>query len=1447
MIEYSLLKKRVGVRRYSMLESPSFTKAVSMQLPFGATYHFHSDGPDVLGPSMEDPHLKGITRPVFIDHVTELSSFEGNPRLLSISIDAVIKQHRRQNRTMRPLVRLDVALRDAKSILVENYCLLERRYRYQPTVRTGYYRWKNTWATIVARMSAIAKEAPNKQQFIQISLPRKMPPLSALIAMQNRGKQLPMAALKKFGTPEHLTILDLFMWAGPYRKSSVLDTIPEEHLKSINLVFADSGYWTFVNLGDINAWRNATQEEISEAVADEDLDAKEKAEIKKAMLKSGTVDPKIMQRSLLVFMLKMAKLRSAAAEDRVADAVLSEDDNSGTVNVSDDIKDAPVNVDAEGDVQQELTDTDVDVALDEGQVDKMIDETTKLLEEFEAMSEETETDTAEKERQLEDILGKEMPPEEKVVALADQYAKKGAISADAYRRAVRNAEKYKTIPSPIPGDSGTLSDLIDVNLDETRVPEDTRLVDKDVKGVTDKSMLRATKDYVDRTYLEKFHHKNVARMATAFQKIGASVQDYKIERRDNHFGSYEEHSVKIAPVGGSPSVVKFTIPAYEPDGSYRSGGVRYKTRTQRTDLPIRKINSHEVALNSYYGAKLFVSRSERAMFNYTRWLSKHITSIGLDGEDQRVTDLKFSDVFDRETKGSSVYAGLSKSFAGFTAGQCTFTFDSNDHKEQAVHPETIEGSSGELLYCGTRLDQTLWIDQQNQVFAYSDATKASEHLGTIETLCGFDATLVSRRPIEIVELNLAGKQIPIGAVLGWKLGLKNMIKFTGVDARIYDRFGEARYKPTDDEFKVDFEDKVLVANKGDRKAEFIIGSLLRFKAHLKRYPLRQFEKPEGWQAVMDKAGMGARHSRALRDVYDLFIDPITEDVLKLIGEPTEMAALFLRASEMLLTDDYKSPTDFTEMRDRNHERVAGFVYTEMCRAVRQFRSRSIVSNSSITMNPKAVWMNVVKDPAGEIAKEYNPVANLKEKDVVVYGGIGGRSGRILTEKNRTYNKTDIGVTGDGTVENGDVGTIMYLSGDPDYGNVYGVRKPIEDIDGFDPAQLVSVPTLLTPGSDRDDAKRIVLTSVLHGQTVSASGYVCPPVRTGMERMIARRTDKNFAHAARKPGKVVSIEEDSGSRVMLVEYDDGTKETFDVGRTYGKADGMIVPHELKTSLVPGKRFKKDDFLVYNENFFSPDPMDPTQVLWRAGAMARVIFVEENDTHEDSSAISRRFADRMVSKVTEVKSVRMDFSQEIRNAVRPGEDVDIESILCTVENPYGGADNPEWGDEAIGILRRIDAINPKADFIGTVERIEVFYNGEVEDMSESLKKLTRISNKTLSRHSQLTHDVKTTGKVDPGFQVDGVTIPADGAVVRFYITGDVGMEAGDKLIYAGQLKSIPGRVMTGEERTEDGQELDAHFGYNAVLARVVDSVSIMGFGGTVCIEAGKRVSKAYKGTK
>ena len=86
-------------------------------------------------------------------------------------------------------------------------------------------------------------------------------------------------------------------------------------------------------------------------------------------------------------------------------------------------------------------------------------------------------------------------------------------------------------------------------------------------------------------------------------------------------------------------------------------------------------------------------------------------------------------------------------------------------------------------------------------------------------------------------------------------------------------------------------------------------------------------------------------------------------------------------------------------------------------------------------------------------------------------------------------------------------------------------------------------------------------------------------------------------------------------------------------------------------------------------------------------------------------------------------------------------------------------------------------------------------------------------------------------------------ADNVIIRVYITEDLGMGVGDKLVVANQLKSTLGRIWTEPTVSEDGKPVDVMFGYQSVDNRIVGSPELIGTTATILIELGKRAFKAY----
>ncbi|WP_454078046.1 hypothetical protein, partial [Escherichia coli] len=81
-------------------------------------------------------------------------------------------------------------------------------------------------------------------------------------------------------------------------------------------------------------------------------------------------------------------------------------------------------------------------------------------------------------------------------------------------------------------------------------------------------------------------------------------------------------------------------------------------------------------------------------------------------------------------------------------------------------------------------------------------------------------------------------------------------------------------------------------------------------------------------------------------------------------------------------------------------------------------------------------------------------------------------------------------------------------------------------------------------------------------------------------------------------------------------------------------------------------------------------------------------------------------------------------------------------------------------------------------GIVEKVEVFYHGELDDMSESLAEIASASDRERKRQARALSQTPLTGKVDSSTRVQSKPLPADNMLIRVYITGPVGAGVGDK---------------------------------------------------------------------
>lgn len=313
--------------------------------------------------------------------------------------------------------------------------------------------------------------------------------------------------------------------------------------------------------------------------------------------------------------------------------------------------------------------------------------------------------------------------------------------------------------------------------------------------------------------------------------------------------------------------------------------------------------------------------------------------------------------------------------------------------------------------------------------------------------------------------------------------------------------------------------------------------------------------------------------------------------------------------------------------------------------------------------------------------------------------------------------------------------------------------------------------------------------------------------------------------------------------ILIEYEDGTQKGIQLGRRYGAAAGLTIAHDIVSDLQVDQEFKKGDIISYNKGFFEKDILDPTNVIWKIGVVAKTVLWESSQTLEDASSISKKLADKLKTKITKVKQVVVNFDQEIKDILKPGNPVEHQTILCTIEDPMTSGAGL-FDENTLSTLQMFSNQTPTAKTKGILERIEIYYNGEKEDMSDSLRTLADASDRALASKLRSLGKNTLTGQVDEGYRIDGNPLQIDQLVIKFFLTNDVSAGIGDKGVFANQMKTVFSEVMEYEMRTESGEEIDAVFGQKSIDDRIVLSATTIGTTNTLLDIIGKKAVKIYE---
>lgn len=664
-----------------------------------------------------------------------------------------------------------------------------------------------------------------------------------------------------------------------------------------------------------------------------------------------------------------------------------------------------------------------------------------------------------------------------------------------------------------------------------------------IHGTPEESYKTSSLVAIDRAYQQHAYKQDLAKTISSLAKHGLYVSKIEEDATHTEMDRTVTYKIHLSDLTGKSHHVKFTLPDIDDNGLMKLGGIEYRLTRQIANIPICKISPTRVNLSSYYN-KTLVERIQSKRNSYETDINRLIVSLKLEDKLTYVAGVAPYPTVEVPYD----YTAIGRNFLEITVDGYHFYFTGNGANPE-VAPALTAKKLSELV---TKFGTFVAVNSKNQTYLFWDKNnqlhEVKENATLVKSWQSFHHFLVNRlgsiaeedKPItEWTQAKILNQEIPLVFILGYKLGLKNLLDKIKLDYRFYPTGTRAEVNTMD--IPIKFADGTLVFNRYPLSRSLIAAGLAWVQ--LKDINFSDMHLPETYGRILLKKQLSIGMLKGIDGFYDFFVDPKTEQILQQMKEPTTFPELLLRANIMLTDYHADEASAIKNHRFRLYERFNGIVYKEIYLALSNYRNNPS-TKKSFSINPEAVFQKIVQDATIAPNDVINPVHEVKQRANFTFTGDNGRIGRSLVTKDLVYPKDALGVVSESVPDSSKVGITSYLSASPKIVNIHGIPQPYKDGDTLEPPQVLSIGSMVMPGGTNDDGKRNNYLSIQishyvpnhdEGETLA--------VRTGYDEVLPHLVGDTFAIAAKDSGVVESIDE--RQRVIRVRYADKPASTIRV--------------------------------------------------------------------------------------------------------------------------------------------------------------------------------------------------------------------------------------------------------------------------------------------------------------
>ncbi|WP_396190464.1 hypothetical protein, partial [Flavobacterium sp.] len=774
-----------AVKNQTALISPRVIKTSDVDLPRDSVYHYLDTKATDIFPTREMSYISNVPKnkkvPLWI--VRDLTQKKETTTIANRTLDKSIHDWSKNNLAKFHVQDLlEQPNTDSQTNAVVDYNALNDLYKYSVTTTSKFSHRENLYKTYWETVKKVIQVSPTTHQFVSISIPNNIPSAQYLL---NLNKFESSMLARVIVNDALFNVWALFNFLNPdSRSKSPMSVLSDEDTSNIVTELKYNGYSCFFKLSDLVSLSSQSK-----------LPSKRK------------IDPWQLQKFLVIILFNIQKTVTNLSESETDTQVevspeltlVEQADRNETAEADEDNfspDDAP-SISAVLPNSDSITKvTPLPVSPPEELTDlelvSFIDNKTEGLLGLDSME---LPDEIYDEPKLPDIPDADDSSVITVPVYTDDFAasllsdKQASDKFEKFLTSAKNSqvlssveirnlrkikEKRDVLPSPY-----NPNQKLDV--EAMRLPDDSlfdreKLVVKRSLPSVKESLKQEVLFNFDKQYLQKTYKKDILACVKNIEKAGVVIKDYTVDVNRSSLGAYEVHKLSLKPYHGKESQVYFRIPVINSEGEYTASSIKYRMKRSRQDLPIRKVSPIRVALTSNY-SKLFVSRTERVAYDPYNYISNFIKANYLN-EEGLVKSIDPGYSFHNTEKRPNIFASLSRELRGFTTEDYTFQFNSKDF-DKHVKPEVLKDIEGKtdyplLTYVGfiNKDKHILTVDQTGVFYDYTDNMTP---IGTMQELLKIDPV---KLPKPFTNVKVLGDDIPIGVVLGYYIGLSNLIAVT---------------------------------------------------------------------------------------------------------------------------------------------------------------------------------------------------------------------------------------------------------------------------------------------------------------------------------------------------------------------------------------------------------------------------------------------------------------------------------------------------------------------------------------------------------------------------------------------------------------------------------------------------------------------------------------------